>query len=152
MTHITLCILFTAHCAQCTSYRLWKVQRRTLPWGQMSVYCTTCIKYTLFKFTVSNIHRTLYGPYSVHRTHATYTVERFLGDRCLYIVQRVLNTHATYSVQRRTQSASSGTDVCIYTIYCTTCITYTYRLYKAQRRALPRGQMSVYIQYIVQRV
>ena len=116
MTHITLCILFTAHCAQCTSYRLWKVQRRTLPWGQMSVYCTTCIKYvhcsnSLYQIYI--VHCTVHTVYIVHMIHTVHNAESLLGDICLYIYNILYNVYNIYVqiVQGTTQSASSGTDV-----------------------------------------
>ena len=142
---------------------------------QLIVYCTDaicamCIKCKMYKMTYNKWHTSRCVYCSLHTVHSVhhrdcgrYSVEHFLGDRCLYIVRRVLNmytvqihcikytsysvrsiqcTSYTWYIQCTTQRACSGTYVCIYTIYCTTCITYTYRLYKAQRRALPRGQMS----------
>ena len=136
------CELCTSMCIKCKMYNLTNNKRHT----SHCVYCSL--------HTVHSVH---------HRDCGRYSVEHFLGDRCLYIVRRVLNmytvqihcikytsysvrsiqcTSYTCNIQCTTQRACSGTYVCIYTIYCTMCITYTYRLYKAQRRALPRGQMS----------
>ena len=114
------CELCTSMCIKCKMYNVTNNKRHT----SHCVYCSL--------HTVHSVH---------HRDCGRYSVEHFLGDRCLYIVRRVLNIHCSNSLYQ------------IYIVQCTVHTVYiVHMIHTVHNAESLLGDICLYIYNILYNV